>query len=396
MDLKIEMPAKRCKSAPFSMKVTQLKRVLRSRRLKTSGHKQELAARLDSHFLDAPVDARRLPLELLQLVANLLDAQTYTRMRRTCKHMMLVSQSPTIDFAAYREYTRRLGNRLLSEPLIRLALEHIDTQQVSFLARNKHSIELIRVLESRKGLLLPAPELALIFAQFATAACSLRDMNDNYKYEAYFQSQEGKSEERIVRFLMKKQSIDPSSGNNWAIRFAATGGHDDLVKMLLADPRVDPSDGNNQAILLAVEHGHTEIVRMLLKDTRIDPSAVHNESIQAAARKGHVEIVKLLLNESRVDASDEQNSAVQLAAMCGHTEIVQLLLRDVRVDPSSDHNFALRHAAYHGHAEVIKLLMQDNRVDPSDSNNQAIRSAAMQGHGEVVRTLLQDKRVGPS
>ena len=45
--------------------------------------------------------------------------------------------------------------------------------------------------------------------------------------------------------------------------WASVNGHTETVRLLLADPRVDPSDGNNGAIRAASRNGHTEIVRLL-------------------------------------------------------------------------------------------------------------------------------------
>ena len=50
-------------------------------------------------------------------------------------------------------------------------------------------------------------------------------------------------------------------------------GNVDLVKMFLKDERVDPSAGDNYAIRVSAENGHLDVVELLMKDERVDPSA---------------------------------------------------------------------------------------------------------------------------
>jgi hypothetical protein len=87
------------------------------------------------------------------------------------------------------------------------------------------------------------------------------------------------------------------------IMSASRSGHVQVVKLLLSDKRVDPSAGDNRAIKNASINGHVEVVKVLLSDPRVDPSAGNNDAIRRASENGHVEVVKLLLNDSRVKKS---------------------------------------------------------------------------------------------
>jgi hypothetical protein len=52
-----------------------------------------------------------------------------------------------------------------------------------------------------------------------------------------------------VVFLVKKQKINPTFINNWAIHHASTSGFIDITRFLLSDKRVDPTnDGINLSI----------------------------------------------------------------------------------------------------------------------------------------------------
>ena len=61
------------------------------------------------------------------------------------------------------------------------------------------------------------------------------------------------------------------------------------MKLLLKHPRVDPTTDDNYAIRWASLQGHWEVVKLLLEDSRVNSSA-----IQEASLHGHWEVVKLL------------------------------------------------------------------------------------------------------
>ena len=93
---------------------------------------------------------------------------------------------------------------------------------------------------------------------------------------------------------------DPSSINNWAIKFASEYGYTEIVKLFLSDRRVDPSCENNYPCTIACHNGYIEIVKLLIQDNRVDPSAYENRAIQSASNTEHDEIVKELLSDKRV------------------------------------------------------------------------------------------------
>jgi hypothetical protein len=80
------------------------------------------------------------------------------------------------------------------------------------------------------------------------------------------------------------QGIDPSAGDDAAIRAASAWGHLAVVERLLEDPRVDPAAGDNFAIRAASEEGHLAVVERLLADPRVDPAADDNRAIRAASK----------------------------------------------------------------------------------------------------------------
>uniref|UniRef100_A0A6C0JSM1 Uncharacterized protein n=1 Tax=viral metagenome TaxID=1070528 RepID=A0A6C0JSM1_9ZZZZ len=114
--------------------------------------------------------------------------------------------------------------------------------------------------------------------------------------------------ETVIALINK---VDPSAGNNLAIRYASVNGHVKVVKILLDDPRVDPSDYNSKALQNASINGHVEIVRLLLEDGRVDPSDNNNFDIRWAREHGHMEIVDLLTEHMyRLDGPEYNKNVI--------------------------------------------------------------------------------------
>ena len=77
-------------------------------------------------------------------------------------------------------------------------------------------------------------------------------------------------------------------------------GNLDLLNRLLEDSRVDPSSGDNYAIKFASDLGYLNIVNRFLQDPRVDPSASDNAAIRWASRRNHTDVIKRLLDDNRV------------------------------------------------------------------------------------------------
>eukprot|EP00586_Coscinodiscus_wailesii_P000665 CAMPEP_0172481604 /NCGR_PEP_ID=MMETSP1066-20121228/7611_1 /TAXON_ID=671091 /ORGANISM="Coscinodiscus wailesii, Strain CCMP2513" /LENGTH=201 /DNA_ID=CAMNT_0013244061 /DNA_START=103 /DNA_END=705 /DNA_ORIENTATION=+ len=90
----------------------------------------------------------------------------------------------------------------------------------------------------------------------------------------------------LFLFLWKDLNMNPSVGNNRAIRSASWHNCINLVKGLLKDSRVDPAACKNEAIRRASENGHLNVVQELLKDDRVNPSADDNYAIRLASENG--------------------------------------------------------------------------------------------------------------
>jgi hypothetical protein len=93
--------------------------------------------------------------------------------------------------------------------------------------------------------------------------------------------------------------VDPSTSNNYAIRWASYNGHIEVVNRLLEDSRVDPSAENNEAIREASLNGYIEVVNRLLEDPRV----YNDDSIKIKYKK-ELEIIREI-REIKVKIMDE-------------------------------------------------------------------------------------------
>ncbi len=72
---------------------------------------------------------------------------------------------------------------------------------------------------------------------------------------------------------------------------ACEEGHHELAKHLLTYEQVDPSTGNNVAIRFSSQSGHLEVVKLLLSRPEVDPSAMDNWAIRNASSSGQIAFI---------------------------------------------------------------------------------------------------------
>jgi hypothetical protein len=146
-----------------------------------------------------------------------------------------------------------------------------------------------------------------------------------------------------------------------AVKVALNNKAEASAIYLLTHTRVDPTTDNNYYIRYASEKGLEGVVKVLLKVNNVNPAVAQNSALRAACVTGNVEVVKALLADPRVNPADFTNHAIQVASLSGHVEIVRALLEDPRVNPSVNNNYALKVATQRGHTEVVELLTSSPR-----------------------------------
>ncbi|KAI8584989.1 hypothetical protein BDZ88DRAFT_434677 [Geranomyces variabilis] len=198
----------------------------------------------------------------------------------------------------------------------------------------------------------------------------------------------------VIRTLVMDYGVDPSAGDNAAIRAASLGGDVDFVKRLLDDPKVDPNVRAlyGSALDQACRHDQADVLKLLLQDPRTDPAKDGNRAMIFACEEGAIKAVKVLLSDPRVDPS----RGLPFACVKGHRGIAEILLQDTRVDPAADDNAAFIDACLGGQDDVALWLLQDPRVDPSAANNKAIQEVSKHGSARLLEALLKDPRVNPA
>jgi hypothetical protein len=112
---------------------------------------------------------------------------------------------------------------------------------------------------------------------------------------------------RMITFLLKLKEVEVAKDDNWAIRYAAEYGYQEIFELLLNDSRTDPSDHFNWAIRLASKNEHINIVKQLIEDSRVDPSYRGNWAIMAADFVHNKEIIEILWSNTKVKNTLQKN-----------------------------------------------------------------------------------------
>ena len=79
-------------------------------------------------------------------------------------------------------------------------------------------------------------------------------------FNKIFNSACDEGQHKLVKHLLTYKKVDPSTGNNVAIRFSSQSGHLEVVKLLLSRPEVDPSAMDNWAIRNASSSGQIAFI----------------------------------------------------------------------------------------------------------------------------------------
>jgi Ankyrin repeats (3 copies)/Ankyrin repeats (many copies) len=129
---------------------------------------------------------------------------------------------------------------------------------------------------------------------------------------------------------------------NWAMNYAAEGGHMEIVKFMIEKG----ATCFNTAMAYAAKGGNMEIVKLMIEKEVID----FDLGMSYAAKGGNMEIVKFMIEKGATCF----NTAMAYAASGGRMEIVKLMI----AKGATDFDWAMTHAAKGGHMEIVKYLKQ--------------------------------------
>ena len=195
---------------------------------------------------------------------------------------------------------------------------------------------------------------------------------------------------RAAKYMLENfgNLIDPSTGDNLAMRIAAQKGYEEIIWLPLQYSTVDPSSGNNLALEYALKSKNAELVKILLKHPNVNPSA-HNDAISYAFGTRNTEAVKFLLKNSRVN-TEILLDALSSAVKGDDIEIINLLKDDPRITNNMLY-LGLLDAINYGKSNPVKLL-QNNIIDPF-VRNELVKLALSKNNTYIVKFLLEDHYV---
>ncbi len=154
----------------------------------------------------------------------------------------------------------------------------------------------------------------------------------------------------IVKYAVSI-GADWTSGNNYAIRWAATNGHLNVVKYLVSLGAIT----DNNAFKWACAKGHLEVVKylMLLRTYDAVLTDTYNDALRHACEYGQLEIVKYLIS---IGADWRSNCIFQCAGGYGHLEIVKYLVSLNITLNRAIRNETIQWATANGFLEVVEYL----------------------------------------
>lgn len=97
-----------------------------------------------------------------------------------------------------------------------------------------------------------------------------------------------------AEYLLTEKGVDIASGNNFAVRWAANGGHDDMLRLLFRHGGVDVNAKEGDALIRAVTKNHPKAVALLLEHGA-DVSAQEYKALHIAHQKNNIEILAELV-----------------------------------------------------------------------------------------------------
>jgi hypothetical protein len=119
----------------------------------------------------------------------------------------------------------------------------------------------------------------------------------------------------LLEKMVKNKLVDPSMGDDMALRLACERGQASLLQWLLRDARVTPND---RSFVVACGRGHADVVDLLLRDRRTNMARVSVEAVRVAIDDGHWQIALRILSCGVPVADGAFNAA--LFAACRASE----------------------------------------------------------------------------
>lgn len=97
-----------------------------------------------------------------------------------------------------------------------------------------------------------------------------------------------------AEYLLTEKGVDIASGDNFAVRWAANGGHDEMLRLLFRHGGVDVNAKEGDALIRAVTKNHPKAVSVLVEHGA-DVTAQAYKALHIAHEKNNIEILAELV-----------------------------------------------------------------------------------------------------
>jgi ankyrin repeat protein len=305
-----------------------------------------------------PKNIAILPREILYNISSWITVQEYVHLRSASKRMRSLEEIPTLVFQAYKKSTKLLGAILQHRCRMKIDLNYVDDESFMLLAKQNHSFEFRRVLESHKA--------------NQVSNCAKRRAYEyiiNAEYCPY-----------MIKALLNDNSVHPNhvvkncfGYGTVAILWAGLKGCQDLLLYLLSDKRTNvfyrDSQGWNVSHWIC-SRGHVSCLQILIDDCRINFSSrtiIGSQPIHFAAYQGQEKMISMLLNQTTVDPNSqtfEGETPLHCAVISNKPRCVEMLLNDFRTMTNILNNSRKKPQdllKYNIQNESAELILSDTR-----------------------------------
>jgi len=126
-----------------------------------------------------------------------------------------------------------------------------------------------------------------------------------------------------AEYLLTEKKVDIASGDNFAVRWAANGGHTEMLGLLFRHGGVDVNAKDGEALIRATERGHYAAAGLLL-DHGADVSRQDYKALRLAADKRDAAMIAHLLAAAKeaqtvvrelLDAAEKEETPADKACL---------------------------------------------------------------------------------
>lgn len=143
----------------------------------------------------------------------------------------------------------------------------------------------------------------------------------------------------ILFYLLNHGPLEPSTQNNYILRYMCKYGYDVLLRVLLShNPDLDPSFPENKCIKYSIKYRHLNCTILLLSDPRVDPCVDQLKCLKYTINNQDNELFNILMNDYRIknylqdpDTKEESKNILTYASSWSEDAVNLLIKNNVTV-----------------------------------------------------------------